>query len=112
MKKIYCRIWGSDSGGYDEFYLLGYNAVYSIESQPTFRKNMSPPSSGSKNKQSKKLVWKYVASRNSAPLDTWFHTGVLFGLCFNSEYEDDVFFRNVGWLLTDNMAFYSRRQSS
>jgi hypothetical protein len=25
-----------------EFYLLGYNAMYSIESQPTFRKNTSP----------------------------------------------------------------------
>jgi hypothetical protein len=22
-----CRIWGSHSGGYEEFYLLGYNAV-------------------------------------------------------------------------------------
>jgi hypothetical protein len=31
---------------YEEFYLLAYNA----ESQTTFRKNMSPPSSGSKNK--------------------------------------------------------------
>jgi hypothetical protein len=22
-----CRIWGSHIGGYEEFYLLGYNAV-------------------------------------------------------------------------------------
>jgi hypothetical protein len=22
-----CRIWGSHGGGYEEFYLLGYNAV-------------------------------------------------------------------------------------
>jgi hypothetical protein len=22
-----CRIWGSHSGAYEEFYLLGYNAV-------------------------------------------------------------------------------------
>jgi hypothetical protein len=31
-----------------------YNAVQSVERQPTFRKHMSPPSSGSKNKLSKK----------------------------------------------------------
>jgi hypothetical protein len=36
-----------------EFYLLGYNAVQPAESQPTFRRNMSPPSSGS-NKSSEK----------------------------------------------------------
>jgi hypothetical protein len=39
---------------YEEFYLLGYNAVYFVGSQPTFRRNMSPPSTGSKNKPSKK----------------------------------------------------------
>jgi hypothetical protein len=38
----------------EELYLLRYNAVQSIESQPTFRRNISPPSSGSKNKPSKK----------------------------------------------------------
>jgi hypothetical protein len=36
------RIWGSHSGGYEEYYLLGYKA---IESQSTFRRNISPPSS-------------------------------------------------------------------
>jgi hypothetical protein len=29
-----------------EFYLLGHKAVQSIERQPTFQRNMSPPSSG------------------------------------------------------------------
>jgi hypothetical protein len=38
----------------EEFCLLGYDAVSSVESQSTFRRNMSPPSSGSKNKLSKK----------------------------------------------------------
>jgi hypothetical protein len=35
-----------------EYYLLGYNAVYSVENQPTFRSNIPPASSGSKNKPS------------------------------------------------------------
>jgi hypothetical protein len=40
---------------FEELYLLGYNAMHSVESQPTFRRNMSPPSSGSKNKPSNKI---------------------------------------------------------
>jgi hypothetical protein len=36
---IQCRIWGSHSGGYEEFYLLRFNAVWSAECQPTFRRN-------------------------------------------------------------------------
>jgi hypothetical protein len=47
------RMWGSHSGGYEQNYLLGYNAVWSVESQPTLRRNISPPSSEAKNKQSK-----------------------------------------------------------
>jgi hypothetical protein len=38
------RIWGCHSGGCEEFYLLRYNAMWSVKSQPTFRRNMSPPS--------------------------------------------------------------------
>jgi hypothetical protein len=38
----------------EEYYFLGYNAVSSIESQPTFQRDISPPSSGSKNKLNKK----------------------------------------------------------
>jgi hypothetical protein len=41
------------SQGDEEYYLLGYNAVYSVESRPTFRRNISLPSSGSNNKMSK-----------------------------------------------------------
>jgi hypothetical protein len=54
-------ILGSYSGGYEEYCLLGYTAVYSAESQPTFRRNMSPTSSGS-NKPSKKPARKQVAN--------------------------------------------------
>jgi hypothetical protein len=38
----------------EEFYLLGHNAMYSVESQTTFQKNTSPLSTGLKNKPSKK----------------------------------------------------------
>jgi hypothetical protein len=49
-----CRIWDSHSGGYEELYLLGYNTLQSVESQPTFRRNISLPSLVSKNEPSKK----------------------------------------------------------
>jgi hypothetical protein len=42
------RILGSDSSHYEEFFLLGYNAMWSVESQQMFWRNMSPPSSGLK----------------------------------------------------------------
>jgi hypothetical protein len=50
------KIWVSHSGDYEEFYLLRYDAL-SIESHPTFRRNMSPPYLESKNKLSKKPAW-------------------------------------------------------
>jgi hypothetical protein len=37
----------SHSGGYKEYYLQGYNAMKSVESQLEFRSNTSPPPSGS-----------------------------------------------------------------
>jgi hypothetical protein len=65
-----CRIWGSHNGGYEEYYLLGYNAMYSVESQPMFRRDMSPPSWGPKYKQSKKAAWKQVESRAICSFET------------------------------------------
>jgi hypothetical protein len=35
---------------YEELYLLGNNAMQTLKAQPTFRRNMLPPSSGLKNK--------------------------------------------------------------
>jgi hypothetical protein len=40
-KRQYNRT-GSHSGGYEEYYPLQYNAVYSAESQSTFRRRISP----------------------------------------------------------------------
>jgi hypothetical protein len=56
------RIESSHSSGYVQFYLLTYNILKFVEIQPTFRRNMSPPSPGSKNKLSKKSAWKQKAS--------------------------------------------------
>jgi hypothetical protein len=52
-------IWGSHSGGYEEFCLLGYNAVYSTEGQGMFRRNILPPSWWLKSEQagSKEAQW-------------------------------------------------------
>jgi hypothetical protein len=38
----------------EEFYLLGYNELQSLKSELTFRRDLSPPYSGSKNKPIKK----------------------------------------------------------
>jgi hypothetical protein len=46
------------SGGRDEFCLLGYNAVYSGESQPTYRRYISPPYSRWKSNQVCQLLLK------------------------------------------------------
>jgi hypothetical protein len=42
---IVWRIWGLQRDGYEEFYLLGFNTVRSVGSQPTFRRKMLSPSS-------------------------------------------------------------------
>jgi hypothetical protein len=72
-------IWDSHSRGYEEFYLLAHNAMYFVESQPTFRKNTSPPSSGLRSKPSKQpskqsvcclLVCFYQTARLHIPEDS------------------------------------------
>jgi hypothetical protein len=64
---------------------LGYNVMYSVESQSTFRRNMSPPSSESKNKPSRNLQSCYLL-----------HAGFLLGLFFDPEDAGDMFLRNIG----------------
>jgi hypothetical protein len=41
-------------GGYEKFYLLGYNVVKPVGNQATFLKKISPPYSPLKNTTSKK----------------------------------------------------------
>jgi hypothetical protein len=96
-----CRIWGSHNDGYAEFSFLGYNAVQSVESQSTFRRNMLLPSSGSYNKSSKKPAWQA----------TWFHAHFLLALFFDLEDWSDMFLRNVSWLSIDYMVLYPRREN-
>jgi hypothetical protein len=62
--------------GLEESYILGYNAMESVESQPTFRKNMSPPYSGSKNKRS------FACCQ--------LHAGFLHGVFFDLEDEGEM----------------------
>jgi hypothetical protein len=47
-----------------EYYLPGYNDVQSAESQPTFWRNMSPPSSGSKKNANEETKVKQAASKS------------------------------------------------
>jgi hypothetical protein len=52
--EVFCpRPHRNFSGGYEKFYLLGYNAVWSCKSQPTSRRNMSSLPSGCKSTPSK-----------------------------------------------------------
>jgi hypothetical protein len=77
---LVCRIWGSHSYGYEYYYLPGYSAFYSVESQPTFRRNISPPSSRWKNKPIKKqTAWKQVAN--------FFHAGFCSGYSSTQKME-------------------------
>jgi hypothetical protein len=91
-----CSVWCSHSSGCEELHPLGYNAVYFVESQPTFRRNVLPPFSGSNIKPSNKSAWKQVASV----------ADFFLGLFFESEDGIDMFFRNVDWLSTDYTALY------
>jgi hypothetical protein len=78
------------------YHLLGYNAVQSIECQPTFRGNISPTSSGSKNK----LIGVRACDK---------HAGLSLSLFFDPEDGGIMFFRNVGRLSADYTALYPRR---
>jgi hypothetical protein len=62
------RVFTANMAMLDGLYLLQYNAVQSVENKQTFQKNMSPPTSPSKNKTSDEQM----LSRCRALLDTCF----------------------------------------
>jgi hypothetical protein len=68
--------------------------MQSVESQPTFRRNISLPSSGLKNKPRKKPARKWVASRASE--EQYLFLPFLLGLFFDPEDGGDMFLRNIG----------------
>jgi hypothetical protein len=70
---IVAEFEGSHSGGYEEFYLPEYYAVYPGESQPTFRRRIS------------------LAEHSLI------YAGFMNSLLFNPEDRGDVYLRNVGW---------------
>jgi hypothetical protein len=69
-----------------------------------FQTNMSPPSSGSKNKTYKELAWSTVCYL--------LHAGFLLGLFFNPEDGGDMFCWYISWLSTDYSALHPSRQNS
>jgi hypothetical protein len=75
----------------EEFYLVGYKAEQSGESQLTFRKSISPSSSGSESKPSSCCL---------------LHVGFSFRLPLDPEDGDGMFLRNVGWLSPDYTELY------
>jgi hypothetical protein len=91
------RQYSKNRGLLEEFYLL-----WSAERQPTFRRNISPPSSGPKNKPSKKPDIR-------ALLANLFHAGFLLGLFLCPEDGGDMFLRKVGSLSMDYMELYPTR---
>jgi hypothetical protein len=71
-----CRIWGFHSDGYEEYHLLGYDAVQSVWFQPTFRRNiasifMVEEISSAKNQQASRWKAEHVFAACVSALYRW-----------------------------------------
>jgi hypothetical protein len=71
---------------------MPHKVEYLVENYPTFRMNISPPFSGSKNKPGKKSGWKQGANRTSLIFKLFFFLCILF---VGPEYGDNKFLRNT-----------------
>jgi hypothetical protein len=77
---------------FEEYHLLGYKAVKSVKCQPTFRRNILPPSSESK-KQDEQETGMKAGCICLPPTFTPVFCSALF---FDPEDGKDMFLRNVG----------------
>jgi hypothetical protein len=85
------KMYGSHSGDYEDYNLLGCHAVYLNRILSMFRRKVSPPSSGSKIKLNK-----YAAKTKREAYSACLHV-----LIFKLEDRYITFFRNVGKSLAD-----------
>jgi hypothetical protein len=83
-------ILGSHTGGYEEFCLLGYITLQSVDSLPAFRQNISPLFSGSNNNPSRKQL------ERGGQQSLWPPVFTLVGLLLDHEDRGEIFLRNVG----------------
>jgi hypothetical protein len=95
FKKVNIAASDTSCVGFEVLTAVGYNAVQSVESQPTVRRNISLPSSGSKNK----LTRNQSESRWLADLR----------LFYDLKNGAEMFIRNVCWFSTECTALYPRR---
>jgi hypothetical protein len=58
------------------------------------------------------ISWSSLKIKSRALLAACFQADFLFGLFIDPEDGDGMFLRNVGWLSTEHMVLYSRRQNS
>jgi hypothetical protein len=92
LRLAFQRIWTSNVGGYEDFYRPGFNGIWSYK--PVIRRNISPTSSGSKWKSSKKPAWSTFNS-------------LLLAL-FDPEDGGDMFLRLTSWFVLRYISLYPR----
>jgi hypothetical protein len=86
-------ILGPRSSDYKQVYLLGYNALWSIENKRSFRRNMPPFSSEAKNKPSTRVSCCKHTKQSSASYLLF--VNFLLGFFLDPEDGGEMFFRNV-----------------
>jgi hypothetical protein len=73
------RIWYSKDGGYEELYILLYNDIQPVTSQPTVWRNMSPSSTESKKPRDNHLKeWK-ISGFQGGVYEEWLLVGTRTG---------------------------------